>query len=134
MVRVVYSKNKGLISEAGDGFQINDVSLLEEIQAIASGSPSAVKPYGVTTLNVAGVEALTLAAPTAEQPAGVQKVITCIARSGGTATVTLTGGGIQTDGASALATIAFDAANETAVLVSNGTKWICILAAGATQA
>ena len=135
MPKVVYTASKGLVQETGSGFEINDVALVEEVQALTDPSSATVNPYGTTTLALTtGTPSATLAAPTSSEPAGVKKVISCISRSGGDATVTLTGGGIQTDGSTALASLAFDAAGETAVLISNGVKWVAVAVAGATQA
>ena len=134
MPKVVYTASKGLVQETGSGFEINDVALVEEVQALTDPSSATVNPYGTTTLAITTGSTATLAAPTSSEPAGVKKVISCISRSGGTATVTLTSGGIQTNGSTALASLAFDAAGETAVLISNGVKWVAVAVAGATQA
>ena len=58
-----------------------------------------------------------------------------IAYSGsGVTLVTLTDGGIQDDGATALATLSFSAVGETYVMISNGSKWVGVANAGATEA
>tara|TARA_B100000700_G_scaffold331830_1_gene470089 strand:+ start:19138 stop:19545 length:408 start_codon:yes stop_codon:yes gene_type:complete len=124
MPKVIYSAAKGLYQESGSGFQVNDVPILEEIQELSgTGALGALNPYGVTTLALtSGTPTATLAAPTSSEPAGTKKVITCASRSGGSCAITLTGGGIRLNG-TGLATLTFDAAGETSVLISNGDKW-----------
>ena len=135
MPKVVYTAKKGLVQQAGTGFQVEDVTILEDVQALDVNATSVViDPYGTTTINLtSGARTSTLAAPTAAEPGGVRKVITCIVRDGGSHVVTLTGGGIQDDGSTALATLTFNALGETYVMISNGTKWVGIANAGATE-
>ena len=134
MPKVVYSSKKGLVQSAGSGFQVNDVAILEDVQALTDPVTPVITPRGTTTFTItAGSLTSTLAAPTAAEPAGVKKVITCLLRSGGSMVVTLTGGGIQDDGSSALATLTYNATGETYVLVSNGSKWVGVANAGATE-
>ena len=135
MPKVVYSAAKGLHQQPGTGFEISDVPVLEEIQALSAPADAVVNPYGVTTFAItAAGNTATLAAPTSSEPAGTTKICTVpgAVAGGHKVRMTCTGGGIQTGGG-ALAHIDFDAQNETAILVSNGTKWVCISAVGATQ-
>lgn len=135
MPKVIYSAGKGLYQTTGSGFQVNDVAILEEVQALTDPSGATVNAYGITTLTKTGGCTATLAAPTSSEPAGAKKVISMIASSGGgVCLVTLTGGGIQDDGSTALASLSFNAVGETAVLISNGTKWVAVAIAGATEA
>ena len=106
MPKVIYSAGKGLYQTTGSGFQVNDVAILEEVQALTDPSAATVNPYGITTLTKTGACTATLAAPTSSEPAGAKKVLSMIAASGGgVCLVTLTGGGIQDDGATALASL-----------------------------
>ena len=128
MPKVVYSAAKGLHQQPGTGFEISDVPVLEEIQALSAPADAVVNPYGVTTFAItAAGNTATLAAPTSSEPAGTTKICTVpgAVAGGHKVRMTCTGG--------ALAHIDFDAQNETAILVSNGTKWVCISAVGATQ-
>lgn len=132
MPKVVYTAKKGLHQVRGSGFEVGDVAVLEPIQSLTDANGTAITPHGTTVLTLtagANVSAIASGAP-----AGTKKVITCAARTGGSHRIDFTVNGVQDDGATALASITFDAADETAVLVSNGTKWICIKAAGATEA
>ncbi len=134
MPKVIYSAGKGLYQTTGSGFQVNDVAILEEVQALTDPSDDDVNPYGITTLTKTGGCTAKLAAPTSSEPAGAKKVISMIASSGGgVCLVTITGGGIQDDGATALATLSFNAVGETAVLISNGSVWVAVAIAGATE-
>lgn len=135
MPKVIISNAKGLIQEAGSGFQVIDSSIEEDVQALTDPAGATINPYSTTTLTLtASGKTATLAAPTASEPAGVKKVITCLARSGsGSCVVTLTGGGIQDDGATALATLTFNLTGETYVMISNGSKWVGVANAGATE-
>ena len=134
MPKVIYDSDKGLYQTTGTGFQVNDVAILEEVQSLTDPSAATVNAYGITTLTKTAACTATLAAPTSSEPAGAKKVMSMIAASGaGACVVTLTGGGIQDDGATALASLSFNAVGETAVLISNGTKWVAVAIAGATE-
>ena len=134
MPKFTYSAAKGIEQSSGSGFQVNDVAILEEIQALTDPAGVTIEPYGITTLALTtGTPSGTLAAPTSSEPAGVRKVITCVSRSGGACTITLTGNGVKLAGTADLASLLFNAAGETAVLVSNGTKWVHVAGAGVTE-
>ena len=135
MPKFTYSAAKGIEQSSGSGFQVNDVAILEEIQALAAnGASDAIEPYGITTITHTGAATTAIAAPTSSEPAGVKKVIAMIAYSGGGATVvTVTGGGVKLAGTSDLASLSFNAVGETAVLISNGTKWVHVAGAGVTE-
>ena len=135
MPKVTYTTAKGLYQETGTGFQVDGVSILEEVQALSDPSAATVNAYGITTLTHTAGATATLAAPTSAEPAGAKKVLSMIAYSGsGVTLVTLTDGGIQDDGATALATLSFSAVGETYVMISNGSKWVGVANAGATEA
>lgn len=133
MPKFTYSAAKGIEQSSGSGFQVNDVAILEEVQALSDPSGDAINPYGITTISDTGASAAALAAPTSSEPAGVKKVITKIV-DGGTFTLTFTGGGIRVDGSTASNTVTFDAVGETLVCISNGDKWVTVALAGATEA
>lgn len=131
MPKVVYTAAKGLHQVRGSGFEVGDVAVLEPIQALTDGHGVAIAPHGITVLTLsAGANVSTIASGA---PAGTRKVITCAARTGGSHQVNFTVNGVQDDGSTALASLVFNAADETAVLVSNGTKWICIKSSGSTE-
>ena len=135
MPKFIYSAAKGIEQQSGSGFQVNDVAVLEEIQALAAnGASAAIEPYGITTITHTGAATTALAAPTSSEPAGVRKVISMIAYSGGGATViTMTGNGVKLAGTADLASLSFNAVGETAVLVSNGSQWVHVAGAGVTE-
>jgi len=119
MPKVVYSASRGLYQESGSGFEIGDVAIAEAAETVSAAG--AVSSFGSTTLDsTAGVMANTLAANT---NVGASKFITMSA-DGGAATLTVTGGGIQSDG-TLLSTITFDDVGDFAVLISDGAQWIC---------
>ena len=132
MPQVIYDTTKGLYQSSGSGFQVNGVSILEEVQAMTEAGTA--NAYGVTTIAIGtGGYAITLEAPTTSEPAGAKKFITAISRTSGTVTLDVPDTTIKSDGSTAIQTITFDAAGESVLLLSNGSNWVVVAAAGATQ-
>jgi hypothetical protein len=123
MPKVVYSASKGLYQTSGSGVEIGDVSVVEEVESLTAGD-LVMNSYGSSSLTTTG-DALPLSLAV-NTNVGAVKFITHLVDGGGDATVTVTGGGIQDDGATPLATLLFNNPAEHALLISDGTQWLCV--------
>lgn len=106
MPKFTYSASKGIEQSSGSGFVINDVSITEGSETIATG---AINAYGVNVLTAAGSFTL------ADGDTAGQKV-TCV--FGDTDTITVANGD----------DITATAAGEVVVLLWNGSAWVRVSA------
>ena len=132
MPKVVYSPSKGLHQQPGSGFEISGVPVLEQVEALVDpAAADLLQQYGVTTISDTGASAGKLKHDNVA--AGTRKVITKIV-SAATFTLTFEPAGVRVDGSTASNTVTFDAVGETIVCVSNGSAWVTVHKAGATEA
>jgi hypothetical protein len=123
MPKVIYSASKGLYQTSGSGIEIGDVAVVEEAESLTAGD-LVMNSYGSSSLTTTGATLeLSLAVNT---NVGAVKFITHLVDGGGEAEVTLTGSGLQDDGATALNRLDFANAGEHALLISDGTQWLCV--------
>lgn len=107
MPKFTYSASRGIEQSNGSGFVINDVSITEGSETIASGE---INAYGVNVLTAGQAFTLSSDGDTAGQK------VTCIFND--TDTLTVTSGD----------DITATAAGEVAVLLWNGSAWIRVSA------
>lgn len=124
MPKVVYSASKGLYQESGSGFEIGDVSVAEASETLTTVKAPAT--YGTTVLDGTSVN---LDGPALEladgSSVGAVKFFTCSNITSGDPKV-LVDNGIMNDGSSPLASLEFTAVNQHALLIWNGSNWICV--------
>ena len=123
MPKVIYSASKGLYQESGSGFAVGDVAIVEEAESITTGD-TALNAYGSSSVTTGtDILSLTLAVNT---NVGAVKFITHLADGGGDAQIAITGGGIKSDGSTALARVDLKNPGEHALLISDGAQWLCV--------
>jgi len=131
MAKVTYSSTKGLVVETGTGFQVNDVSVLEEIESVTGSTNVAatIAAHGITQLTTfadGGAGATTVATVADGAAAGALKTIVLAALGDAGDDVQIVGTSVAGVAASDLVGDNMTLVGDFAHLVWTGIGWAVV--------